>query len=106
MPTPITGLALIDSGASKTCVDENAITQLGVPPINQITVQTPSGAAQQCLYPARFSFPGTPLPGIDFGSVVGSTLAAQGIVALIGRDVLERCVFVYNGPAGTYSISL
>jgi hypothetical protein len=106
IPAPITGWAMVDTGASKTCVDDGLILGLGVAPINQITVQTPSGSAQQFLYPARFSFPGTPLPNIDFSSVVGSTLAAQGIVALIGRDVLSRFLLVYNGPAGMFSLSV
>jgi hypothetical protein len=106
LPPPIVGLALVDTGASKTSVDDQAITQMAVGPINQITVQTPSGSALQYLYPARFAFPGTTLPSIDFGSVAGSVLAAQGIVALIGRDVLSKCILVYNGPAGMFSLGL
>lgn len=106
LPQPITGFALIDTGASKTCVEAQAISGLGVTPINRIKVQTPSGSTQQYLYPARVAFPGTTLPSIEFSSVVGSTLAAQGIVALIGRDVLARFLLVYNGPAGLYSLAL
>jgi hypothetical protein len=87
-------------------VDEEVIASLGVPPINRVSVQTPSGQAQQYLYPALLTFPGTQLPGGEFSSVVGATLAAQGIIALIGRDVLSRCLLVYNGPADMFTITL
>ena len=36
----------------------------------------------------------------------GAKLAPQGLIALIGRDVLMNCVLVYNGIDGSFSISL
>jgi hypothetical protein len=52
------------------------------------------------------SFPGTQLPGLEFSSLIGSVLAAQGIVGLLGRDVLSHFLLVYNGPAGMFSLAL
>jgi hypothetical protein len=106
LPQPTVGLAMVDTGASKTCVDGNVIASMAVPPLNQIQIHTPAGLTSQYLYPARLVFPGTPLPSIDFSSVVGSQLSAQGIVALIGRDVLQHFLLVYNGPAGMFSLSV
>ncbi len=103
---PIKGLCLVDTGASKTCVDATAVEGLGVSPMNKVQVQTPSGSTSQYLYPVRMSFPDTPLPGIEFSSVIGSVLAAQGIVGLLGRDVLSHFVLIYNGPAGMFSLAL
>jgi hypothetical protein len=37
--------------------------------------------------------------------VIASNLTAQGIQALIGRDVLARCLFVYDGAAGLFSLA-
>lgn len=104
-PPPATGLALIDTGASATVVDENALLALGVNPIGTTTVLTPSGAEQQLAYPAEIEFAG--MPGrIQFASVLGSKhLAAQGIIALIGRDVLANALLVFNGPAGMFTIA-
>jgi hypothetical protein len=106
LPQPVTGLCLVDTGASKTCVDAAIVAGLGVSPINKVQVQTPSGSASQYTYPVRMSFPGTPLPGIEFSSVLGSVLAAQGIIGLLGRDVLTHFVLIYNGPAGMFSLAL
>lgn len=58
------------------------------------------------LHPLRFSFPGTDLPPITFRRVAGSALQSQGIVALLGRDVLANFILVYNGPAGTFSLAV
>ena len=32
-------------------------------------------------------------------------LASQGFHALIGRDVLTKCVLVYNGTTNTYTLA-
>jgi hypothetical protein len=68
-------------------------------------VFTPQGSTQQNKFPARVSFPGTTLPAVDFGSVYGSTLKNQGIIALIGRDLLTHFVFTYNGPGGFITLA-
>jgi hypothetical protein len=36
--------------------------------------------------------------------IMESDLAAQGIQALIGRDVLSKCVFIYNGQNGFFTL--
>lgn len=36
--------------------------------------------------------------------VLEAPLSAQGIEGLIGRDVLSRCLFVYDGNANTFSL--
>jgi hypothetical protein len=106
VPQPVSGVCLVDTGAEKTCVDDAIIRSLGVAPINKIPVNTPSGTTQQYTFPARLSFPGTPLPAADFSSVLGSHLAAQGIVALLGRDLLSNYVLVYNGQLGLFTLSV
>lgn len=100
VPTPAVGRALIDTGASVSAVDETVISNLQVSPVRVATVHTPGGLSQQNVYPARFAFPGTPLPAIDFNAVLGSILKPQGIIALLGRDVLTHFMLIYNGPGG------
>ena len=34
-----------------------------------------------------------------------SQLSVQGIQALIGRDVLQNCLFVYDGQSGLFSLA-
>ncbi len=70
-----------------------------------MTVHTPAGSQPQQQYPARIQFPGTPLPAITFTFVIGANLTGQGLMALIGRDVLQHFVIVYNGPIGQIILS-
>lgn len=106
VPTSISGTALIDTGATVTCVDRDVITTLGVSPVGAVRVFTPSGDEEQAQYPAHLDFPGTSLPGLDLASALGSTLKAQGIIALIGRDALAHMVLVYHGPLGICTLAL
>jgi len=110
IPKPATGFALIDTGASISAVDIDIITGLQVRPVGITEVfiagDKESHKVMQNIFPAKFSFPGTPLPTIEFTAVLGSSLQPQKIVALIGRDVLSHCVLVYNGPGGHISLSL
>lgn len=96
---PARGMALIDTGAGISAVDDSVIRSLGVSPIGLTTVGTAGGSQQQNLYPARFILPELSLV-VEFSMVLGSNLSGQGIHALIGRDVLSRMVLVYNGPIG------
>lgn len=105
IPAPQAGTALLDTGASRTCVDRDVIQRLNIPSIGIERVYTPQGSEEQYKYPVRVSFPGTPLPSVDFGSAYGATLKEQGIIALIGRDLLAHFVFTYNGPGGFITLA-
>jgi len=112
IPNPVDGIALIDTGATITSVDVALLTRLGINPVGIRNVGTAGGPQRQSTYPARFTFPGTTLPGFELGEVLGCDLTGQTvlnqrpIVALIGRDVLSQAVFVYNGSAGMFSLSI
>ena len=67
---------------------------------------TAGGPQTQAQYPASFGFPGTGLPGVNFNFVIGCDLSGQGIVALIGRDVLRYFVMIYNGAFGQVILSI
>ena len=105
VPTPVSGYALIDTGASMCSVDDSAIRSLNVPPFGRTSINTPGGPADCLTYPASLSFPGTTLPNINFTDFIGARLQASGIIALIGRNVLQSFVLVYNGPGGSISLA-
>ena len=81
--------------------------------MGMVTVGTAGGTQQQLLYPARFSFPGTNLPSLEFNSLLGADLTSQGIpgprggplMALLGRDILEHFVLIYNGLQGLFTLA-
>ena len=106
LPAPVSGLALIDTGASVTCVDQDAATLLQLPAIDVVHIASAShAAAEQNVYPIQVEMVGLPIT-VNAPRAVGAPLAVQGLLVLIGRDVLQHCVFVYNGPAGSISLSI
>ena len=98
------GLALIDTGASNTCIDEKAAQELGLPVIDVGATQSASHDKHPCnVYPVQIV---TPVVTMNSPRTMGANLSAQGLLVLIGRDVLSRCTLFYNGPAGEFTLSL
>lgn len=106
LPAPATGLALIDTGATSTCVDDQAAQQLQLPAIDVVTVASASHpSTQQNVYPIQIEVVGLPIM-VDAPRAIGAPLKAQGLLVLIGRDVLQHTVLVYNGPTGGFTLSI
>jgi hypothetical protein len=109
LPSAVHIRGLIDTGASGTCVDPSCLEALGLAPTGQIPIHTPSTSGAPHLsdqydislvivHP-RLQLTLHALP------VIASTLTPQGIQALIGRDVLTRCLFLYDGVMGIFSLA-
>jgi predicted aspartyl protease len=103
--------ALVDTGASCTCVDPAIIQALGLTPTGSTQMYTPSTGAQAHVtdqYDASLKIYCTmeqaPLE-IPVIAVVASDLRVQGIDALIGRDVLKFCLLSYNGDQGSFTLA-
>lgn len=109
IPSPVQLRGLIDTGASGTCIDAPALHGLGLAPTGQIPVHTPStGTAAHVSDQYDVSLTLLhPRLNLHLGAtpVIASHLSAQGIQALIGRDVLSQCLFVYDGMAGIFSLA-
>ncbi|HHT9141405.1 MAG: aspartyl protease family protein [Planctomycetes bacterium] len=109
IPPSVSGFALIDTGATRSCIDEQAVSTLGVNPIGTTTTMTAAGPVQQSLYPARLRFPVHGFE-VEFNSAIGVNLKGQGVgdkplIALIGRDILAKTVFIYNGFGGFFTFA-
>jgi hypothetical protein len=108
-PSPILISALVDTGASRTCVDSAVLKELGLVAKELVPVLTPSTAGQphltgyyavsmSLLHPKlTYSFYSVPVLESDF--------TGQGIGALIGRDLLAKCLLVYDGQAGVFTLA-
>lgn len=106
LPTPLSGLALIDTGASVTCIDEAAAQQLQLPVVGTTQMVSASHAnVQQNIYPVQIELVGANIT-IESPQTMAAALAAQGLLMLIGRDVLANCTLFYNGPTGQITLSL
>lgn len=105
LPTPKAGLALIDTGATGTCIDEQVAQELGLPVIDVAVMTSATHKDQQCkVYPVTITVP--PMLNLNSPRTIGAALASQGLIALIGRDVLRNCNLFYNGPTGQITLSL
>ena len=100
MPPPVSGNALVDTGASSTCIDDEVAQQLQLPAIDASHAST-----MQNVYPAHIEFFGSGIQ-VEASRAIGAALKGQNIIALISRDVLQHAVLVYNGTMGTFSLSI
>jgi Aspartyl protease len=98
-------IALIDTGASGSCINDPIAKELGLIDRDVVLVSTPSGAAQQPVYDIGIALPGltkNPLPV----QALGANLDNQPFAALIGRDILVHCTLIYNGWDNSYQLHL
>lgn len=111
VPSPVQVRALIDTGASHTCVDPSIIQPLNLTPSGNVSVHTPTTGGTPAnrdqydisfviLHPQQLSpFVRSTMP------IMCTDLLAQGIHALIGRDILQECLFTYNGATGLFVLA-
>jgi hypothetical protein len=111
VPDPQPIRALIDTGASISGVDPTVLAALGLSPRGQADViSTTSGASpisvptyDVCIgiYAARHG----DLHFIsDTVQVTATDLSARGFDALIGTDILCKCILHYNGADGFFTL--
>jgi predicted aspartyl protease len=106
MPIPAahSGYALIDTGASSTAVDQTVFDALGVAPINKIKTSTPHGEAESSVYPATIAFPDLAVTDMPMETLIGcnlkwKTVEGKEVIMLLGRDLLQYFLLVYNGKS-------
>ena len=106
VPNPISGLGLIDTGASTTCIDDATAQEMRLPVIDVVHMISASHVSTPAnVYPIQLQLVGTPIR-IEVSRVMGARLKEQGLIALIGRDFLANCTLFYNGFAGSLTISM
>ena len=104
VPSARRGFALIDTGASITAVDEGVVASLGIQPIGQMKLSTPSQSRSSWLYAARLTCSAVAMPPLEVLDIVGCSLQPQGFIALLGRNFLRNVVLVYDGPGGFFTL--
>jgi hypothetical protein len=110
VPARVRVRALIDTGTSITAIAPEVLYGLDLRSHGTLPVLTPSTGAtpHECeQYDVSL---GIFHPDLEFFrpivAVIASHFAEQeGIQAMLGRDVLDDCLFVYNGQTKTFSLA-
>ncbi len=111
VPNPQIIRALIDTGASISAVDQTILTALQLQQTGEADIGTPSTGTTPFKAPTfdvKIAIMAGRPGDLHFISetvqVTASDLSQFGIGALIGTDVLKKCMFHYNGADGEFSI--
>lgn len=107
--TPRKGTAILDTGAGRTAVDVKAAQAVGLPVIGTANLSSASHANLQVpVYAGKLVISGGAININVPAGLMGVNLDGQSgnTVALIGRDLLEAAVLIYDGGAGTVTLAI
>jgi len=106
IPAPVSGLALIDTGATGTCINKDQAEAMGLPVIDVGKMSSATHEDEPSnIHPIKIEFVGVPIT-VEAERAMCAKLTKFGLLAIIGRDVLQHCNLVYNGFAGTITLSV
>ncbi|MCF8211241.1 MAG: aspartyl protease family protein [Rhodoferax sp.] len=111
VPSPVSGVFLVDTGASHTVVDQRLIQPLGLSPTGTVLCHTPStagNAVPMYQYDLLIYIPSNSQTlgwYLDAVPVMAGSFEGQAIDGLIGRDILDRGLLVYNGQNGHFTLA-
>lgn len=107
---PQQGAAIIDTGASQTCVDAETAKRAGWPMIDTAKLSSVTHPDHEVPVFAGHLFCATLQNDIRVDRWMGVNLrpdeAALPVVVLIGRDLLQQALFICNGHDGSFSLAL
>ena len=97
--------ALVDTGASSSCIDSGLAERLALPVVDKTPVSGVTGAMHLDVYLAQIVLPelGLAIHGRFHGAML--SVGGQPYDALLGRDFLSHCFMNYNGLTGSVTIS-
>jgi hypothetical protein len=98
-------LALINTGAGESCIDEALAQQLQLPLVDTGQVSGIGGSTTVNVYLAHIVLPG--LTTTQYGRFAGVHLAAGQQVhrVLIGRSLLRDTILIYDGQSGSVKLA-
>jgi predicted aspartyl protease len=104
--TAIKGVdALVDTGATESCIDSLLAAQLNLPVVDRRMVSGVHGSKEVNVHLAQIHIPS--LGRTIYGVLAAVDLVAGGQIhkALIGRTFLQHLTMVYEGLTGKVTLS-
>jgi hypothetical protein len=109
-PRALTLRALIDTGTDVTAIDPRVVQQLALALRTTASTQTAAGSVNVNLYEVSLTIAGP--KGAAGPMLVRPTLLVTELAvplpnldALVGRDVLNECLFQLDGPGGQFLLA-
>lgn len=109
---PLSSTALLDTGAEMTAIDPSLVQALMLPGKGAHPANLPAhgGWMPAMIYQAGLTIlhpSGNPSDNLGFPdiAVLELPLAAIGYQAIIGRDVLALCDFLYSGRTNSFQLT-
>lgn len=97
--------ALINTGATITCINQDIVNQLGLIAFDEQMVGTAGGNVKQLFYDAGIVLP-ISQPNIIAVQSPCADLKNQPYQVLLGRDVLSICTLFYNGGDNSFTLHM
>jgi hypothetical protein len=111
-PAPLVVTALLDTGAECTCIEQALVPRLAlplhttgltnIPALGGVTGSLRYTAGVTLMHPSGKHGQHLVVQAL---AVTAVSLGAFGVDAVIGRDVLAQCVLIYDGAAGTFTLT-
>ena len=94
---PVSTIALVDTGATQSCIDIQLAQDLRLPVIDTVQLSGSDGAKTHPVYLAAVNIPS--LEFQQYGRFAGVALAEGGQPhrALLGRTFLQSVIMIYDG---------
>ena len=96
--------ALIDTGAGRTVLTPEAVRKVGLPVVDYPMLSRAGGMDRVTAHVASIQFPRYRISTIEIIQVLCCELPEQAVQCLIGRDILSRWLFTYDGRSGEWAI--
>lgn len=110
IPEPRPVRLLVDTGASMTKIAEWVLHALGLLPVSTVVEHaafSPGRPVEREVDSVQLFMAGAANGVLAWDLQVTSSagLEALGVDGLLGRDILDQCLLIYNGPESHFSLA-
>ena len=96
--------ALVDTGATESCIDNMLAAELDLPVVDEATIAGISGPAAVNMYMAQVRVPAIPFTQYGLFAGVDLKKGGQAHSALLGRTFLRSFKMIYVGMTGAVTL--